>query len=489
MPTLGNQLFDEVRPEFFRLLANRWAPAYVDLLDVVDSALATAPEGLPMVEIVALAQEVIEKFPALSWEEPTVPDLVLSATPRANLPRELVHRLLDAGWIEKPARNDFREVIFLDPNGKILLSTLKRLSRPGEAVFTDPLEMVAKTLTDPDGFRDNPWGTLQACLNTVNKGLEDLEQMGKAVARLTRRQVHTQSLAENLSRVFEEFSRKFAHTCYRELIRTRLHTRLPDLLNRLDTLTQDETTLLRMREELLRRQSGQTPTDAARVVREAFDQLRNQLSAIPTLADRVDQHTAEFARRSLARFRYLQEIGTQRREAILTFFEQVKTRAAGRRLVDIEDDLGFPPLRLIHAQIFAGLGSLFPPRRSRGTAQSEPIDGAATNDEADTALAEVRRNLRDSLSVHRANRFISTLLGNRGARISVRDLPLHTSDDLEDLIAVLLNAGSRDAKYHLVVPRVENDGHAPHYLEKMGYRIEDFELCKTTDAASPSNHG
>lgn len=489
MASLGFQLFDEVRPEFFRLLTGPSAPTFVNLLEALEHALETAPEGLPLDEAVVLAKELLDEQPLLAVEEDDNNESG-GANGQRDLPRSLIRRLLAAGWLEKPRRNDFRELVFLDPNAKIMLGALKRLARPGDAVFTDPLEMVAKALTSPDGFRDNPWGVLQACLASVGKGVEDLEQIGKAVTRLTRRQVQTESLGENLVRVFEEFSRKFAQTCYRELIRTRLHTRLPELLARLEELAQDESIVLRMREELLRRQPELSSMEvAARMVRQALDRLRDQLSAIPPLADRIDQHTAEFARRSLARFRYLQEIGTRRREALQDYFELVKQAAHGRRLVDVDDVFQFPPLQIVYARIFAGVDSLFPPRKQRTTVPPQPIDDAASPAETDEAFAEIQRNLRDSLSVHRANRFIDALPGVRGARIPLDELRLRTMDDLEDLIAVLLNAGSRDARYRVVVPRVDGDQHIPVFIELLGYKIETFELHKTAEPKPASVHG
>jgi len=51
-----------------------------------------------------------------------------------------------------------------------------------------------------------------------------------------------------------------------------------------------------------------------------------------------------------------------------------------------------------------------------------------------------------------------------------------------------LHAGSRDARYQVIVPRVENDGHAPQFVELLGYRIEAFELQKLADP-KPALHG
>jgi hypothetical protein len=66
MPFLGQLLFAEIRPEFFRVLSGGNAPFFVDLLEAVELALETAPEGLPLDDAVALAKDIVDQRPFLA---------------------------------------------------------------------------------------------------------------------------------------------------------------------------------------------------------------------------------------------------------------------------------------------------------------------------------------------------------------------------------------------------------------------------------------
>jgi hypothetical protein len=50
------------------------------------------------------------------------------------------------------------------------------------------------------------------------------------------------------------------------------------------------------------------------------------------MADKIDRRTADFTRRSLARFRCLQHVTGERRTELKGFFEQVSRLAAGKRI-------------------------------------------------------------------------------------------------------------------------------------------------------------
>ena len=65
---------------------------------------------------------------------------------------------------------------------------------------------------------------------------------------------------------------------------------------------------------------------------------------------------------------------------------------------------------------------------------------------------QLAATLRDSLTVARANRFAATAFDHHGPAIPSTKL-LRTDDDLADLIACLLHASSREAKYRIEIPR------------------------------------
>ena len=100
---------------------------------------------------------------------------------------------------------------------------------------------------------------------------------------------------------------------------------------------------------------------------------------------------------------------------------------------------------------------------------------------ADHALAQLESNLRDSLTVSRANHFITTLPGSSGASWSSEELlrqHVHNDEDVAALIACLLHARSADARYEVQVPRRESESDAGSFDTKLQYRIERFTLVK-----------
>ena len=61
-----------------------------------------------------------------------------------------------------------------------------------------------------------------------------------------------------------------------------------------------------------------------------FDDLARKLEPVQPLADEIDRRTAEFARRSLARSRYLQDVVGERRAQVKGVFERVNEAFADR---------------------------------------------------------------------------------------------------------------------------------------------------------------
>ena len=78
-----------------------------------------------------------------------------------------------------------------------------------------------------------------------------------------------------------------------------------------------------MQAEVLRREPALAPSTAMAKVRNRLEDLARSLEMSLPLADLIDRRTAEFTRRSLARFRYLQEVVGERRSQIKKVFELV----------------------------------------------------------------------------------------------------------------------------------------------------------------------
>jgi hypothetical protein len=166
---------------------------------------------------------------------------------------------------------------------------------------------------------------------------------------------------------------------------------------------------------------------------------------------------------------------------VQTFFETINRHFSGRRIAEV-NALGFefPMLSLHDARILGGLESLYTPRLRRAAGEIEPLE----DDDpchADRTLAQLESNLRESLTVSRANHFVARLRGDSGATWSSDDLIreyVHNDEDVGDLVACLLHACSTDAPFEVQIPRRETEADAGSFDAKLQYRIERFTLVK-----------
>jgi hypothetical protein len=110
--------------------------------------------------------------------------------------------------------------------------------------------------------------------------------------------------------------------CYRELIHARLPERLREAMQGLAALEQDEIALQKLRDDCLRTESD--PGKAMAEVLRTIDELSLSLGDVEPTADRVDSSTADFARRSRSRIRYIQDIGSSRRQQVKVIFDYVR---------------------------------------------------------------------------------------------------------------------------------------------------------------------
>jgi hypothetical protein len=104
-----------------------------------------------------------------------------------------------------------------------------------------------------------------------------------------------------------------------------------------------------------------------------------------------------------------------------------------------------------------------------------------SDDAIERTQRQLTATLRDSLTVMRANRFADDAFATHGTRVPSSTL-LRTEDDLADLIACLLHAGSREARYRIDIPRDPDDPAADRREEDLVLvgtrRLERFTLVK-----------
>ena len=467
-------------PAFFRVLAGKNAPTYLDVLDALERESAERPEGMAREEAIELVAEVLSRHPDFRPDE----DDELSAAGGDSLPpRERARQVLDhlsrCRWLEEPPRRDWRRTVHFDAHGATLMAALRKIAWPDAAVFTDKLLAVCAMLADETELTLRPWQTVETCLANVKEGISELRSMQKSVQRLTRRQLEEDTLKGNLAVVFDEYSQQLSHACYGELVRARLPLRLPETVRRIgDRLVGDGGAMADMQTEMLRRNPAMSAETARAKVRNQLDDLAALLESVLPMADEIDRRTADFTRRSLSRFRYLQDVTGERRTEVRAFFEAVNRRIAGRKFSHAPELPALPALRLPEASLPAGRDSLYSPPVRRAPLEQEAFEDNV--DEADRAsgLRDMERALRESLSVQRANLFVAGLPGGKGARLPSSELPVTGDAGFADLIALLLHSESAEARYRLEIDRATDESREPGLDPLPGCSVERFSLIK-----------
>ncbi|MEO5912629.1 MAG: Wadjet anti-phage system protein JetA family protein [Luteolibacter sp.] len=477
---LSTALFRETRGSgFFRVLSGKNAPFYVDVLDSLEHEASERPDGLAREEVLAIISDTLERHPGLEIEEENG-SLDQTERSQREKARLLLDHLLKCRWLEEPPRRDWRRTLQFDAHGATLIAALRKIAWPDAAVFTDKLMAVCALLANEVEISERPWQTVENCLSNVREGLNELRSMQKSVQRFTRRQLEEDTLKGNLSVVFDDYSEQVSHACYSELVRARLPLRLPEAVRRIDDrLCGDCGTMSDMQVEVLRRNPNMDAETARAKVRNALDELSSMLERVLPMADEIDRGTADFSRRSLARFRYLQDVTGERRSEIKAFFERANSLLSGKRLSHHAADLPeLPSPRLPEVRLPAGLDSLYSPPQRRAAAEQEAFEDSAEDEDRESGLENMGRALRDSLSVLRANTFVASLDGGKGSRILSADLPIQGESGFTDLISLLLHSESAEARYRIVMDRTEDEGHVPALDSLEGCVVERFSVIK-----------
>ena len=461
---LSSALFREVRPEFFRVLCSEDSRLYVDALDALERAAADAPRGVEREDAVALVEQEVERHGGGDARE------------RA---RAALEYLETAGWIETEQGNDWQRLVHFHPNGQAMMLTLRRLAFPEGVNFSDKLVNVCTTLANSAALAAEPWAQVESCVASLQAGIAELRRMQKDIERHTRHQLSAATMRENLAVLFDQFAERIGHACYAELVHSRLPLRLAEARRAVSELGIAPDLLEKMQGEVMRREPAVSAESAMTRVRLRLDELEQLLESVVPVADAVDRRTAEFTRRSLARFRYLQETTSESRAQVQAFFEALNQHGAGRRVAELDDEAAeFPALRIHDARLFGGLESLYTPRLQRGVGEIAPMDDEATEGEREDAMRRVQAALRDSLTVARANRFVDDLLPAKTGSISSAEIPLRCDEDIADLIACLLHARAADARYRVEVPAVADDAAEAEFDSKLNRRFERFTLSR-----------
>jgi hypothetical protein len=481
---LSTALFRETRGAgFFRVLAGKNAPFYVDVLDRLDHESSDRADGIAREEAVAIIVETLEAHPDFDWDaDLDGPDAATREQDTRTKARTILEHLLKCRWLDEPPRRDWRRNVHFDAHGGVMLAALRKIAWPDAAVFTDKLTGVCAMLANESELGQRPWETVETCLANAREGLNELRAMQKSVQRFTRLQMEEETLRGNLANVFDEYSEQITTSCYASLVRARLPLRLPEAVARIhQRLADDAGALAAMQTEVLRRNPGLDAATARANVHQALDDLTDLLERVLPMADEIDRRTADFTRRSLARFRYLQDVTGERRTELRAFFEQANRHLAGRRVSQAAHSLApLPDFLLPAIKLPAGLDSLYSPPTRRTPVEQEAFDdGDLTDSDRQAGLHDMERVLRESLTIQRANATIRALPGTKGDRISSDQLPpVENEKSLADLIAILLHAEATEAIFRIETDRTTTDAATPPVDTLHTCSVERFAIIK-----------
>jgi hypothetical protein len=343
MPQLATHLFRELSTDFFRVLASPLASLYVDALDALEREAAQSNQGLEREEALALVEQVLEKHievTEMSEEEPGA-EVTLNGKARSIL--EMLRKA---------------RLIYFEPNGTLLMQALRTIASPEAAVFSDKLVNVCATLANRVALVEDPWPQIESCTTSLQMGLAELRSMQKSIEGHTKKQLAASTLKENLAVLFDQFAERIGRTCYAQLVQARLPSKLAAARRSMDDLENDLDLLTKMQTEVMRRAPSLHSEAALARVRLRLNELHELLDSVEPLADAIDRRTADFTRRSQARFRYLQETASENRGRVQTFFETINSHFAGHRMIDVDtSNVCFPALLLHDVRVPWGLDS------------------------------------------------------------------------------------------------------------------------------------
>ncbi|BDS07754.1 hypothetical protein NT6N_27940 [Oceaniferula spumae] len=474
---LSSALFRETRgAAFFRILAGKNAPFYVDALTSLEREASDNPDGISREVAIGLIEETLEAHPEIEFD----PEELAESRDLREKARNLLDVFLKSHWLEEPPRRDWRRMLLFDAHGSTMISALRKIAWPEAAVFTDKITAVCAMLADDAALSEQPWQIIESCLASIHEGINELRSMQKSVQRHTRKQLEEETLQGNLAVVFDEYADQISHSCYAALVRARLPTRLPDAVNRIAShILNDAAMLNAMQEEVLIRFPEITAESARTRVHFALDELIELLDQVLPMADEIDRRTADFTRRSLARFRYLQDVTGERRTEVKSFFESVNHAIAGRKLQRTNASLPeLPELLLPAVKLPGGLDTLYSPPNRRPPMEQDPFEDAVSDEDRAVGLDGMQRTIRESLSVARANRLIESFPGGKGERIESDALTLPKGATSGDLIALFLHAEAPDASYRLDVSRVAEEHLSPPLDTISETQVERFAVIK-----------
>lgn len=472
--TLSQQIFHDTSASFFAILTWRYGRQYIDALDKMESIQRLRHgTGLTRQELISICDETLNASPQpLKLSDPAEEE---EEKEEAKLtPAEMLRHMLKCEWLEEPKRSDYQRVYYLDSRAELLLEALRRIAYPEQITFTDKLHLVCTRLMDPAAFTEHPLSDLEAISDNLRYGLQELRSMQQGMARLTQRQLKSDSLKENLQVLYDDFSENIGQKCYKSLIGLDIPIRVPLVKQSLSNIENNPMIISKIEVEFQKRRPELSDEEVALRVQKKLRELAAMIDSVEPQSEAVDRRAADFARRSFARFRYLQEVSSGRRSEVRELFEKVNEGFEGCRMANLPEQLDLPKLKIPSVGLLSGIDSLSVPRPSKkALGERTPLIDDYDFDDTDIALDEMSENINSSLTSLRANRFFHSL-GVPKKGLNAKDFPTDGEEWLLELTGLLLHSETTESAFDLLTPRETFEEPERHH--KDDYVIDDFTI-------------
>jgi len=243
---------------------------------------------------------------------------------------------------------------------------------------------------------------------------------------------------------------------------------------KLDDIQHSPAIIAQMEIDLQKRRPELTDREASMRISQGIQEAVVMLESVEPQSEAVDRRAADFARRSFARFRYLQEVSSGRRAEVRSLFELINERYAECRMANLPEDLDLPKLNIPSVGLLSGTDSLFIPRTSRQKGERTPLgDDYYHEDDNDFAMDEMADNINSSLTTIRANHYYRTLeMPEQGLRSDA--IELTEDEDILNIVGLLLHGETADAEYLIHSPR--EDEQEPEVYENGDYHFDEFTI-------------
>lgn len=475
--SLSNHIFDDTPADFFGVLTLRYGRYYIDALDKIEERQRLRHGvGITREELIDLCQRVIDAGSLSNVEA----GAEVAGSEEGGEPEEkitaaaMLRYMLKCNWLEEPRRNDYLRVYYLDNRAEILLDCLRKMAYPENVTFTDKLHLVCSRIQDAEAFTTHPLSDLESCMDNLRYGLQELRSLQQGMARLTQRQLRSNSLKENLHVLYDDFSENIGQRCYKSLVDLDIPIRLPLVREKLDEIQNSPTVVAQMEIELQKRRPELTDQEVTERISRNLKEAMVMLESVEPQSEAVDRRAADFARRSFARFRYLQEVSSGRRSEVRSVFELINERYADCKMASLPEDLDLPKLNIPSVGLLSGTDSLFIPRTTRAKGERVPLTEYMDYDaDSEFAMDEMADNINSSLTTLRANDYYHSLkVPKKGLRSD--KLKIESEEDILDIVGLLLHGDTIEADYVVHSPR--EDDKEPEVFENEEYDFDEFKI-------------